>query len=410
MTRRNPPAKWTLPDVVDPPDRICFKIDVPNNIYHLAAFRGAIWNLCSAINWQDDPDHTAKQVASVWRDVYDAVRRCNDSDNNDQGISLEDLMSQQIRISPDDSCIIQMWCIDHWEDWYNPFSCGLPAGQPSGGSPQPQAGGCQSYSAQFDAKSTWLLPTVVSAGDTIEISAVSGAGNDGAFLATWRCPTGQTFFAGACVGVGGVQGGDPAAAVDHMRLVVNIDGTWYDAYNTSITVPGGVSDAQVVFQINDDDLTDNSGSYAFNVNVCNNQAPRWTHTFNLALSPCGFTPLNADPTYGVWIAGIGWRVTGSGAPTQLSIYPPSAAPVDSIAFTLNVTGAVSGTNHSDIYTGSNFSGAAILTQPLTSGIQIVSAAIALASDYYDPSAFDGTYTGDLIISSMTLSGEGTDPY
>lgn len=80
MPRRNPPAKWMLPDVVDPPDSICMSLQVPNNRYHIAAFRGALWNLASAINWADDIDHTAKEVAQVWRNVIDNMGAdCDDA-------------------------------------------------------------------------------------------------------------------------------------------------------------------------------------------------------------------------------------------------------------------------------------------------------------------------------------------
>jgi len=70
--RRNPPAKWVLPDIVDPP-RICFMVPVPNDRKHIAAFRGALLNLASARHWQDDIDHTALLVAAVWQEIYDEV-------------------------------------------------------------------------------------------------------------------------------------------------------------------------------------------------------------------------------------------------------------------------------------------------------------------------------------------------
>lgn len=76
MPRRNPPAKWVLPETIDPEERLCFTIQVPDDPQHLAAFRGAIWNLCSAVNWQDDPEHKAKDVANVWRQIYDEVDAC----------------------------------------------------------------------------------------------------------------------------------------------------------------------------------------------------------------------------------------------------------------------------------------------------------------------------------------------
>jgi hypothetical protein len=70
MSRKNPPAKWVLPTTIDPPRR-CIQIQVPNDPAHVAAFRGALLALASAYNWSDDPAHTAREVALVWRDVVD---------------------------------------------------------------------------------------------------------------------------------------------------------------------------------------------------------------------------------------------------------------------------------------------------------------------------------------------------
>lgn len=79
MGVRNPKAKWVLPDVVDPVEHKCFKINVPDEVHHIAAFKGALLDLCSATQWADDPYHKAKDVAAVWRDVYVNMVECNAS-------------------------------------------------------------------------------------------------------------------------------------------------------------------------------------------------------------------------------------------------------------------------------------------------------------------------------------------
>jgi hypothetical protein len=71
MPRRNPPAKWVLPATVNPVNRRCIKISVPDDPAHIAAFRGALLALASAYNWGDDLAHTARSVALVWRDILD---------------------------------------------------------------------------------------------------------------------------------------------------------------------------------------------------------------------------------------------------------------------------------------------------------------------------------------------------
>lgn len=75
MPNKNPKYKWPLPSVVDP-DRICMSINVPNDPNHISAFRDAILRLARAYNWDDDTEHTAKDVAAVWDEVYREVTDC----------------------------------------------------------------------------------------------------------------------------------------------------------------------------------------------------------------------------------------------------------------------------------------------------------------------------------------------
>jgi len=80
MPNRTPPAKWTLPEVVAPDTTRCFVIRVPNDALHVAAFRGALLNLASARQWQDDPDHKAREVALVWQSTIDNMEDCGVGD------------------------------------------------------------------------------------------------------------------------------------------------------------------------------------------------------------------------------------------------------------------------------------------------------------------------------------------
>jgi hypothetical protein len=266
MARRNPRAKWTLPDVINPTERLCFTIEVPNNLYHIAAFRGALYMLTSAIFWQDDPHHKAKDVALVWQEIYDNVRACIPDNSGNTGILLEDLMSQQIRISPDDPCILQMWCIDHWEDWYNPLQCvASTISQPTNGTPL-EAGTCREWDVALRGNEKWLLPLAVNEGDTIAITGATGAWNDGTL--GWNCASGHTYALGACVSTDPAVTGDPLMTVEHMRLIMSVDTVFTDAYNTIYAVPSGVTDGQVFFQANDSALDDNSGTVSFHVTVC----------------------------------------------------------------------------------------------------------------------------------------------
>jgi hypothetical protein len=153
------------------------------------------------------------------------------------------------------------------------------------------------------------VPTIVNSGDVVELTDATGSGQDGT-ISPWKCPNGQTFFAGACDGIGGPSGSDPLPSVDHMKLIFNIDGTYYDAMSGPVTVPGGVANAQVTVQVNDSTLTDNSGSYNFNVCVTNNAQGSFVHNFDFLVSPgpwkIGGRP-TGNPTGNTnWIPGQGF--------------------------------------------------------------------------------------------------------
>lgn len=314
MTRRNPPAKWVLPDVVNPPDRICYKIEVPNNLYHKAAFFGALLDLASAYKWSDDPAHTAKDVALVWRQIVDdlMVQDCEPAPPTVIGGGAEGGDENMIRQNPSNPCELQTsingtdWCT------FADFSLCIPAGsQPGGGVPQPgPGGGSECYQGALDAKGLWLAPVVVSTGDVLEVQNATGAGYDGSVSLRWYCPTGQTFFAGSCVNVPQTDPGDPLNTVGHMRLIWNIAGVFYDAMAGPVTVPGGVTDAQAILQVNDPVLADNSGTYQFSVCVTNNGAATWSSDFNFVLSPySGIVTIS----FGHWTAGSGVEGDNNGA-------------------------------------------------------------------------------------------------
>lgn len=250
MQRRNPPAKWILPTVLHPPTTRCFTIEVPNERFYIAAFRGALLNLAAGYNWQDDAAHTAREVALVWRSIVNAVTYCEPPPDNDTGIAIEDSMSTQIRISPTDGCIIQMWCIDHWEDWYDPRAC-LPGGtgqqQSDGG--QPQAGEEQEYCIQINASQPYLYPVAVNSGDVISITELRGAWSDqtGGLASLWYCGDGGQYILGACTGSSTTDAGDPLPLIKHMSVIAAINGSYYPlGQNGIFTVPAGVSNEQML--------------------------------------------------------------------------------------------------------------------------------------------------------------------
>jgi len=272
--------KWVLPEVVHPETTVCYQVHVPNERHYIGAFLGAMFLLSKPYAWGDDEAHTAIEVGAVWRRIFDELiaGECVISPNCNTGTTLEDMVGQQIRISPDDACIIQMWCIDHWEDWYNPKAC-IPGGatqNPPGGEIPP--GDCATYDAVLSAAGQWLLPVSVDAGDTIEVIAASGGWtSDGG--GTWYCPDGSRYVLGICNPVGKfTDGADPLPTAFHNSLIYQVDsGTWYPSTGVTV-IPVGISGAQVQFQINDSDLAGNFGSINFTVKVCKGAAPHITIT------------------------------------------------------------------------------------------------------------------------------------
>lgn len=316
--RRNPPAKWVLPVVVNPPDRLCITIPVPNDRQHIGAFWGALYNLTSARFWQDDLDHTALLVAKVWQDIYDSLKP--DSCDITPSLAIEeweDMLSicESLRFQDGK---LQGLCCGEWVDiaGQGDSSLGGP-GQPGGGADQPAPDGGQAcYHGNMQAAYQWLAPTVVNAGDVLTFSNFDGAAWDAVapfpLPGRWDCPDGRFFFAGVCQdGTQTLVGGDPLPTAPHMSLIAQIAGTWYSCL-TPITVPGGVSNAQVMVQLNDATIGDNSGQYAFDMCVTNNQSAAWSHIISLTGSPRGFAIVNgfscSSGSWGVYTPGSGFQV------------------------------------------------------------------------------------------------------
>lgn len=271
--RRNPPAKWPLPAIVDPPTRKCIKVYVPDDELHLSAFRGALLALQSAYNWQDDPTHKAREVALVWRDILRDM-------GTDIGCGLDTIEFQQI-----DDCEVQ-YRIDGgaWITLADLYSCAVraindaiangtiaPVGQQAAGGQLP-AQQCQTYHITLRGNSRWNCPVPVRAGFSVAIANARGAtGDSGAITAVWGCPDGKNYFLGACGAYNATQPTDPLQSAAHMRLIGYCNGVYMDMYNASYTVPAGTPDSAFFLQVNDGNISDNQGELQLDVTVCNNE-------------------------------------------------------------------------------------------------------------------------------------------
>lgn len=300
-------ARYTLPDVVEPSDSVCFVVPVPNDKFHIAAFKGQIKALASAYTWANDPSHTAVDVAHVWREIFDNLENC-------------DMVA--IRLKPTDFCMIQL-SLDGgstWADVADLSACAHAAaideindarlrGDIAGGSQQPgqgegTPGACYDYFITLRANDRWHCPVAVIGGDIITVDGESGAWFDGNGLApAWRCADGSLFVLGACTLPGATDSGDPAPTVDHMRIIGNLPEytttPYFDMFDTVYTVPTSVPDGEFFLQANDSDLSDNQGSINLHVQVCKGV---WTSDIDYTLSAwASFTTISG----GSFVSGTG---------------------------------------------------------------------------------------------------------
>jgi len=427
-------SRYILPTVIDPPTSTCYQVPVPNDPQHLAAFKGALYGLAKAYEWQNDVAHTAKDVAAVWLRIFNELEKCKPCATNTgfSGASGEDDL--MLRQNPDNPCELQnsvdgvTWCT--WAD----LSLCFGASQPGGGSPQPQPGGGeQCYTAKLNASSQWLLPTTVNTGDTIHISNAQGAATDGG--SNWTCPDGSLFVGGFCIdGLQTYQPGDPVPLAPHMSIIANIAGTFYQVpIDTDYTVPGGISNAQVTFQVNDDPISDNSGDLAFQVCVTNNAEVAWSHSFSFAVTAARFGPQAYNPgdvVGATYVLGDGWQAqhTNAGVVGETNRFT-----VDDIIFDwVTPTTLKSVSAHIDVTLGGNAGGSTLgqYIEYRTGGTNTVLTSISPVTGANQLIAWTGTQSatglrlhgvaddagpgnvgaGTEMWLNITVSGEGFDPW
>jgi len=416
--------------VVSPPDSVCYTVAVPNDRKHIGAFFGALYNLTSARFWQDDPAHTALDVAAVWQAIYDNLvpADCDATcppfiDESDYDMSL----CEQLRFQNGQ---LQALCCGVWTNISGQPSQGIGGGgQPGSGSPQPAPnGGCQSYQGSLDANGQWVCPYPVSTGDTIQITALNGAWTDGS--GNWYCPQGDVFFAGLCTVPSGVNGADPLPASPHMGLITKIAGAYHFIGDSAIfTVPGGVSNKLLILQANSAALANNYGTVTFAVNVCNNQVGTFSHRFDFTTGTHGWTLFTGDSQFpagmGSWSPGVGWKPTMvvRNATTEHRNALYIKAPGGSVTPTLVTVeyaftgGQVVLANDKVLELQSNASGISSLAPVSNTAFAIQTFAAPGALNvpvlYFvcaRANGADPSPTGDETAIAITISGNGADPY
>lgn len=71
MANRRP--NFQIPDVINPPDRRCIQINVPDDEQHLQIFAGLIRQLSDWQRWEREPTKSGTLVAQVWREVWQNI-------------------------------------------------------------------------------------------------------------------------------------------------------------------------------------------------------------------------------------------------------------------------------------------------------------------------------------------------
>lgn len=271
--------RYPLPEVIEPTESVCIEVRVPNDIGYISAFWGQMFALTRWYAWAGDTDHTAKQVAKVWADVYAQA----------QESECEHVL---LRTSPFNSCELQV-SYDEGETWITKFDarpCAItaindvlgsgsdqpgghtqPGEQPGGADPEPFQ--CFDFDVSIPGNTSWLIPLNLASGWSLSITQLSGAWNDGDFVNGWQCPNGFQFSLGACGTFGGTTfGTDPMPSELHMRLILRLaDGTYAalplngDAYE----IPAGQPAGNYFLHANDTPINDNQGSIAFHLLACN---------------------------------------------------------------------------------------------------------------------------------------------
>jgi len=405
-------ARYTLPDVVDPSDSVCYMVPVPNDKFHIAAFKGQVKALASAYAWGDDTAHTALDVAAVWRIIFDNLEPC-------------EMVS--IRLKPTDFCMVQLSTDGGttWSDVADLSSCAhaaavseiqdaLDRGDLSGGGQQPGQGSgapgqCYDYDITINGNDRWLAPVAIEAGDIVDVTVRNGAWWHGDVThLNWNCPDGTYFGLGNCFGSGYTDSADPLPSELKMRLIGYIPGAstpYFDMYNTSRTIDPGVTLSDFYLQPNDDNLADNQGSVSLHVQICKSL---WTHTFTGSDLNTGFSIFN-DGTYGPRGSWDGTKFVSVADPVEagkdwlyiVRNFPAARYLYYEVVGSLTATGAVAIIR---IYSGANLTGSIVASSGFESQV--------LSSDQTNPGSI---LIGDVRAAAMTITsvifrGTGVDPF
>jgi hypothetical protein len=168
--------------------------------------------------------------------------------------------------------------------------------QPGGGTTPTPPGGTNTYCGAI-GRGEFLLPMLLSSGDTIHFNDLQGAWHDTTGLHPWNCADGYAFVAGVCIFQVPIGGTDPLPSKLHMQLVLEIEGVFYDplqldfdANPTVFTVPGGISNKQAKLRANTADLNSIDGQVSFCFQYTNGKVFSWQADRDFTQNPGAWQP------------------------------------------------------------------------------------------------------------------------
>lgn len=307
--------KWNIPANIDPPGERCITIRIPDDDEWERMLNSAIYNeLGMWIAYARDEGKNGTKVAQRWRE---ALRTWRDDicpvEPQPDGEDIEEM--SQFRI--DCECNIYVKCCDGTEKQIltGDQVKALIGGQPGEGAPQPKPGGGQAcYSFIMPANNQRQVPTFVNTGDTIQVQNAKGLVSN-SHTALWHDEAGNWIAAGINTGLTETNGANPVPASPTSSLIINFGAGWLPLGTGTITVPGGVSNASPLIQVNDNAIGGISGEFQFDVCVTNNAAATWSHIFDFTSSPhmeawsISSVPGATPPNAGQWIVGTGYVST-----------------------------------------------------------------------------------------------------
>ncbi len=321
---------------------------------------------------------------------------------------------------------LQGLCCGEWTDISGQPAQGFqPAGSGTGTTP-PVSGGCENYTASMNGNGLFYAPFTVSTGDTIAITEAAGATYNPANT-NWYLLNGNQFFAGLDVGFPITAGGNPMPAVPSGKLIAKIGATFYDVNTGGVfTVPAGISNQPVQFQVNYATIAGSAGDVNFKIGYCNNSATSFTHTFDFALSAYGWAvQVQGAGAVGSWVAGTGFvfgdATFGGNNVRTVSIVktPIPARTLTDIKSYIDYTyGSVTDptvgiqridTNVSTWVSKTNANYIAGSNQ-LLEGIKTEAGVTAISNLMTSYRVATGAQSGNIVIRKIVVSGIGSDPF